>query len=154
MYCHDRDLRHDDLRSVLGLHPDVRRVSICSQAELPTLFPQLEDWMRDFGYPRKDIFAVVLALTEVAANAIRHGNQNDPGKHAQITYVVTPTEVLLQVEDQGQGFDPNHVANPLTEEQIGRPTGRGLFLARAYSSWMSFNTRGNRVTVCRRRSAS
>jgi serine/threonine-protein kinase RsbW len=152
MYCHDRDLRNDDLRAVLGLHPDVRRVSVSAQAELRPIFQELEDWMRVFGYSRQDIFAVVLALTEVAANAIRHGNENDPQKCAQITYIVTATEVLLQVEDQGAGFDPNRLANPLTEEHLRRPTGRGLFLARVYSSWMSFNNRGNRVTVCRRRS--
>jgi serine/threonine-protein kinase RsbW len=115
------------------------------------VFEHLEDWMRLLGYPRKDIFSVRLVLKEAVANALRHGNGNDSAKHVDVRYVVSPAEVLAEVQDQGMGFNPDDLPNPLTEENRERPCGRGVFLMRIYSTWVSFNRPGNRVTLCRRR---
>jgi serine/threonine-protein kinase RsbW len=101
-----------------------------------------------------DIFATGLALLEVVTNAFFHGNKGDPGKLVRVRYLVTPAEVLLEVEDEGGGFDPSRVPHPLAEGNVGRRPQRGLFVARAYASWVSFSSRGNRVSLCRRRSAS
>src|SRR5262249_42879479 len=89
---------------------------------------------------------------EVATNALRHGNKGDAGKQVRVRYLVTPAEVLLEIEDEGLGFDPSQVPHPLVEGSDSRCPMRGLFLARAYASWMSFNPSGNRVTLCRHRS--
>jgi serine/threonine-protein kinase RsbW len=62
--------------------------------------------------------------------------------------------VVLEVEDQGQGFDPDQVPDPRREPYMDRPGGRGLFLMRTYMTWVSFNREGNRVTFSRRRSHS
>jgi serine/threonine-protein kinase RsbW len=114
----------------------------------------LEAWMRILGYANKDIFAVRLAFNEAVINAFRHGNRSDPGKRIHVRYLVTAAEILLQVEDQGPGFDPNQVPDPLSEPFLDRPCGRGLFLMRSYMTWVSFNREGNRVTLCRQRSLS
>jgi serine/threonine-protein kinase RsbW len=135
----------------LGLEPDVCRLRLRSLAELPAVFEKLEGRMTVLGYTRKDIFAVILALHEAVANAIRHGNRSDPAKHVQLSYLVRPTDVLLEVEDEGPGFDPSRVPDPLTPEKIGWSSGRGLFLMGAYMSWVSFSPLGNRVTLCRLR---
>ena len=89
----------------------------------------------------------------MATNAFRHGNKGDSSKQVQVRYLVTTAEVLLEVDDEGGGFDPSQVPHPLVEGSVSRCPMRGLFMARAYASWMSFNPSGNRVTVCRRRSA-
>jgi serine/threonine-protein kinase RsbW len=68
--------------------------------------------------------------------------------------LLSATEVLLEVEDQGHGFDPTQVPDPLVEPYLDRPSGRGLFLIRTYMTWVSFNQEGNRVTFCRQRSQS
>jgi anti-sigma regulatory factor (Ser/Thr protein kinase) len=151
MYRYDEDVRVDPVVE-LGLHPDVRCVQASSPAELRPLFREIEDWMRVLGYARIDIFSVTLALLEVATNAFLHGNKGDPGKHVRVRYLVAPTEVLLEVEDEGVGFDPAREQDSLTGGDGGRPVGRGLFVTRACTSWVSFNARGNRVTLCRRRS--
>src|SRR5262249_10507124 len=114
----------------------------------------LEDWMRLLGYSRRDIFSARLILREAVNNAMRHGNRNDPAKYVDVTYIVSPSEVLAQVQDQGNGFRPDEVPNPLAEENRDRPSGRGVFLMRIYSTWVSFNPQGNRVTLCRRRTVS
>ncbi|HEX5271618.1 MAG TPA: ATP-binding protein [Gemmataceae bacterium] len=133
----------------LAHHTALRRL-----AEVRPLCEKVEDWMRVLGYPGKDVFAVRLALNEAVINAFRHGNQGDPGKVVRVGYLVTHDEVIVAVEDEGPGFDPGDVPDPRMPETCERVTGRGLFLMRVYMSGVAFNRRGNRVTLCRRRSRS
>jgi serine/threonine-protein kinase RsbW len=137
----------------LGLEEKAQRVRGRSLAELRPTLEQIEGLMRVLGYPRKDIFAVILALAEAVTNAVRHGNRGDRGKQVQVSYLVTAAEVLVEVEDQGRGFDPGQVHDPLTGESLGRASGRGLFLMRAYLTWLSFNQEGNQVMLCKQRSS-
>jgi serine/threonine-protein kinase RsbW len=104
------------------------------------------------GYPGRDVFGVRLALEEAMVNALKHGHGYDPAKAARVRYRVTRRQVLAQVRDEGPGFDPARVADPLTAGGLDRPSGRGLLLMRRFLSWVRFNRRGNGVTLCRRRS--
>jgi serine/threonine-protein kinase RsbW len=135
-----------------GLEANARRVRLHTLTEIVSLLERLEDRMRVLGYSRKDLFSLRLAVQEAVTNAVRHGNRNDPGKHVQITYLATPAEVVVEIQDEGRGFNPAELPDPLSEENLDRPSGRGVFLMRAYTSWMSFNRQGNCVTLCRRRS--
>jgi serine/threonine-protein kinase RsbW len=137
----------------LGANESVKRAVLNTLADLRPLSEKVENWMRVMGYSRKDIFAVRLALEEAAVNAFRHGNQGDPAKVVRVNFLVTLAETFVEVEDEGPGFDPGRVPDPLTEH-AGRITCRGLFLMRVYMSGVSFNPRGNRVTLWRRRSES
>jgi serine/threonine-protein kinase RsbW len=138
----------------LGLEQNVRRAVIYRPGELRAILEKLEDWMRVLGYPRKDIFAVALALREAVANAVRHGNRGEPMREVRISYLVTPEKVLAEVQDEGRGFDPGSVTNPFTGADGARPhRKRGLFLIRAYMSWVNFTPPGNRVMFGRQRSA-
>jgi serine/threonine-protein kinase RsbW len=103
------------------------------------------------GYSEKDQFAVRLALDEALANGVKHGNRQDPAKWVTFRYLVTPETVLAEVEDQGAGFDPDEVPDPLAPENLERASGRGLFLMRIYMTWVRHNERGNRVTLCKQR---
>jgi serine/threonine-protein kinase RsbW len=152
MHWYSTDFKAEAAAVHLGLVENARRVQLHTLADMVPVFAHLEDWMRLLGYPHKDIFAMRLVLQEAVTNALRHGNGNDSSKHVDIAYVVWPTEVLAAVQDQGLGFNPNDAPNPLAEENRERPGGRGVFLMRIYSSWVSFNQPGNRVTLCRRRS--
>jgi serine/threonine-protein kinase RsbW len=136
----------------LGANDAARRVVLRSPAELRPLCEAVENWMRVMGYPRKDLFAVRLALEEATVNAFRHGNRGDVNKVVRVGYVVTPAEVFVEVEDDGPGFDPNRVPDPLAGQNPKRISGRGLFLMRVYMTGVTFSPRGNRVTLWRRRS--
>jgi serine/threonine-protein kinase RsbW len=135
----------------LSLEKNARRARLYRLADLARLFERLEDRMRVLGYAHKDLFSIRLALHEAVSNAIRHGNRGDPGKYVRVTYLVSPGEVLVEVRDQGPGFDPQALPDPLATENLDRPCGRGVFLMRAYTSWMRFNSQGNCVILCRRR---
>ena len=101
------------------------------------------------GYASRDVFAVRLALEEAVINAIKHGHQGDSRKAVRVRYRVTNERVLIDVEDEGPGFDPGKVADPLCPENLDRSTGRGLLLMRHYMTWVKHGARGNRVSLCK-----
>ena len=113
MYYYDKEDRGRAAMIDLGANDSVRRVALRTLAELRPLSETVENWMRVLGYPRKDIFAVQLALHEAVSNAFRHGNRGDLGKTIAVRYVATPAQRLLEVEDAGAGFDPGAVPDPL-----------------------------------------
>jgi CheY-like chemotaxis protein/anti-sigma regulatory factor (Ser/Thr protein kinase) len=104
------------------------------------------------GYPARDVFAVRLALDEALVNALKHGHGYDPAKEARVRFAVTADEAAVQVEDQGPGFDPSLVPDPLAEGNLEKGSGRGLLLMRHYLDEVRYNGRGNAVTLRKRRS--
>lgn len=92
-------------------------------------------------------FAVRLALDEALANAILHGNGNDPTKEVTVEYTVTADDVRIQVCDEGNGFNPTNVPDPTLPENLCKPNGRGIMLMRAYMKDIRYNECGNCVTL-------
>src|SRR5262245_10251706 len=133
---------------ILGPRRQVR-----SRAVLSRLVEEVTAAMKGEGYPPQDVFALRLALEEAGVNAFKHGRGGDPAKRVWVAYQVTPDQVLAEVEDEGPGFDPARVPDPLAEENLERSSGRGIYLMRCYLTWLRYNDRGNRVTLCRRRTA-
>ena len=107
--------------------------------------------IKAFGYSENAAFAVRLALDEALANAIRHGNQNDPAKRVFVDYAVDDDAVRISILDEGPGFDPDTVPDPTLDENLERPCGRGVMLMRAYMTEVAYNATGNRVTMVKRR---
>jgi serine/threonine-protein kinase RsbW len=99
------------------------------------------------NYGERALFAVRLALEEAVINAIKHGNRMDKAKHVTVTFSVDRDECVVTVEDEGSGFDPGAVPDPTADENLELPHGRGLVLMRAYMDDVSFNAKGNRVTM-------
>jgi serine/threonine-protein kinase RsbW len=109
--------------------------------------------MAGLGFPDKDVFGVRLALEEALVNSVKHGHRNDPTRRVSLRYKVVPDCALVEVEDEGPGFDPRQVPDPTDPDNLERPSGRGLLLMRAYTSWVRHNDRGNCVTLCKYPSA-
>jgi serine/threonine-protein kinase RsbW len=122
-------------------------------SDLPRVLDPVEAAMAGLAYPRRDILGVRLALEEAMVNALKHGHRGDPAKAARVRYRVTTDKVMAEVVDEGPGFDPGRVADPLAGENLDRPCGRGLLLMRHYMTWVRFNPRGNAVTLCKCRAA-
>ena len=78
---------------------------------------------------------VSVAIRESVINAIKHGNRNDATKHVFIEFETGNTsvpELTIRVRDQGEGFDPQRVADPLAPENLLKSSGRGIFLIRNF----------------------
>jgi serine/threonine-protein kinase RsbW len=107
--------------------------------------------LRKCGCVPKGVSDVEIALREALANAIIHGNHEDPRKHVHVTCRCQPDEVSIAVKDEGQGFDINEVPDPTGPENIGSVHGRGIYLMKALMDEVRFEEDG--VVVHMRRSA-
>lgn len=91
----------------------------------------------------------LLPLREVLTNAIEHGNRFDPGKQVILNVTETDRYVKMIVQDQGEGFNwQEELGKRLNPESLDE-RGRGIFLARMASDFLSYNSRGNRATIIR-----
>jgi serine/threonine-protein kinase RsbW len=95
----------------------------------------------------KDVFGIRLALEEALVNAIKHGNQMDPGKRVFINYRIQENRFEIHIRDEGSGFDPEDVPDPTAVENLERPCGRGLMLMRYYMTEVIYNESGNAVML-------
>ena len=77
------------------------------------------------------MYRLLLCCTEAVNNAILHGNHSDPAKNVHMRCVIQKTSLIVTVKDEGNGFDANDLANPLTKENLLKENGRGVFLMRS-----------------------
>ena len=79
---------------------------------------------------------VGVAVRESVINAIKHGNRFDPAKIVTIDFALEPPEapsaLVIRITDEGEGFDPVEVADPLAPENLLRSSGRGIFFMRSF----------------------
>jgi serine/threonine-protein kinase RsbW len=88
------------------------------------------------GLDEDSLHWVSVAVRESVVNAIKHGNKNDETKRVIVEFtplpIDEPEELVIRVADEGEGFDPEHVADPLAPENILKSSGRGIFLIRSF----------------------
>ena len=109
------------------------------------------DVVRRCGYDNAALFAVRVAVEEALANAVQHGNGNDPDKTVKLGFAVDPSSVVIDVHDEGQGFNPEAVPDPTRAENVDIPSGRGIMLMRSYMSSVEFHAPGNHVRMIYKR---
>ena len=79
---------------------------------------------------------VSVAVRESVINAIKHGNREDLAKHVTVEFALTPrpspTEFVIRILDEGAGFEPVDIANPLAPENVLKSSGRGIFFMKSF----------------------
>src|SRR6185436_10939259 len=88
------------------------------------------------GLDEDTVHWIGVAVRESVINAIKHGNREDYGKLVTVEFTFNPRddprELVVRVVDEGEGFDPEEVADPLAPENILKSSGRGIFLIRNF----------------------
>jgi serine/threonine-protein kinase RsbW len=107
--------------------------------------------LREGGYPERDVMDVLQALDEAMVNAIKHGNRCDGQKQLRISFCVDQDCFQICIEDEGEGFDPNAIADPCSADRLDIPCGRGLLMMRHYMSEVSYLEPGNAVMMVKKR---
>jgi len=108
-----------------------------SSFELLDLVQHLSDRLSSMaGLDEDATHWVSVAVRESVINAIKHGNREDRDKHVTIEFELSPrahpAEFVVEVLDEGEGFDPDHVANPLDPENVLKSSGRGIFFMKNF----------------------
>lgn len=113
----------------------------------------VEESLKRLSLDEDSSHRVGIAVREAVANAIRHGNLEDPGKRVDVDFMVEDGEVVIVVRDQGEGFDPEKVRDPVAEENLLRPNGRGILFMRSFMDSIEYSFQpgeGTRVTLRKR----
>jgi serine/threonine-protein kinase RsbW len=90
------------------------------------------------GLDEDQRFHITMAVREAAINAVLHGNEYDPGRQIDVSLENTGSDLVVKIADEGRGFDPEKLPDPLAEENILRGTGRGIFLIRSLMDEVHF----------------
>ncbi len=114
---------------------------------------EIERALLSCSFEEREIFCIKLALEEALVNAIKHGNQMDRTKKVHIQFRVAADRFEVRIADEGRGFNPGEVPNPLAVENLERPSGRGLLLMRYYMTEVVFHPPGNRVWMSKLRTS-
>jgi serine/threonine-protein kinase RsbW len=96
-------------------------------------------------------FKLQVVLSEALANAILRGNQEALDKWVEVRAELRAEAIRVYVTDEGPGFDPSTVPEPIQPDQIDEAGGRGLFLIRKLVDAVQFNEQGNSICMILRR---
>jgi serine/threonine-protein kinase RsbW len=112
-----------------------------------------EEFAERAGFDADTIPNIVIAVREAAVNAVLHGNAYDPAKQITATFETNSDSLIVRIADQGPGFDPTKVPDPLAPENILRGSGRGIFLIRAFMDEVHFRQLhpGSELTLIKHR---
>jgi serine/threonine-protein kinase RsbW len=112
---------------------------------------QVEDFFlhlnEEYHITEEKLHALLVAVTEAVNNGMIHGNKNDKTKHVTISCILDEKVLTVIIADEGRGFVPEELPNPLHDENLLRAGGRGVFLMKTLMETVSFNENGNEVTM-------
>ena len=113
------------------------RLQIHSKYEMVEFVQVVSDRVAHLAELDEDtVHWIGVAIRESVINAIKHGNREDYDKLVTVEFsfspVTEPRELVVRVVDQGQGFDPGAVADPLAPENMLKSSGRGIFFMRSF----------------------
>jgi serine/threonine-protein kinase RsbW len=116
------------------------------------LISPLVDWLMSLIAVTRCVLGdeqfVELALREALSNAMLHGNRLDARKLVRIRCCCECGQGLfIVVRDQGHGFNPSNVPNPVAVENLGAEHGRGIHLMKLAMDEVSFERQGTEVRM-------
>ena len=99
----------------------------------------------EFGFPHEDCTVnLPLVMDEALSNAIIHGNSGNESLKVHVRIYISSRRIVIQVEDQGEGFLTDGIDDPTQQENIFKGSGRGIFLIKELMDSVRFE-KGGRV---------
>lgn len=81
---------------------------------------------------------ILLSLSEAINNAIVHGNKFNKDKNVTVNYSISSSELIIEIKDEGEGFDPDEISDPTSDDNIEKLYGRGVFIIISLSDKVEF----------------
>jgi serine/threonine-protein kinase RsbW len=91
------------------------------------------------GISDEDEVDLMISVMEAVNNAIQHGNKEDATKQVHIRIEAEPGQLVCWVSDEGHGFDPAQVPDPLSPGNLLNPSGRGILMMREFMDDVEFS---------------
>jgi len=107
----------------------------------------IEDVCEVYGVNEDAYGNMMIAVTEAVNNAIQHGNRNNPEKFVKIGFEAEDNKLVFSVTDEGEGFDHLGLPDPTDPSNLGKLSGRGVFLMKNLSDFIQFESNGQRVLL-------
>lgn len=92
---------------------------------------------------------LLVAASEAVNNAVVHGNKNDPRKKVLLDVDYDDHNITLEVQDEGGGFNPKDLPDPLLPENLLKPNGRGIHIMKSLMDSVSFDftSKGTKIIL-------
>lgn len=129
---------------------DTKKLKLSSTfEEMERLEPFVNELQKWADFKDSDFDRIMLALSEAVNNAIIHGNQEDPAKKVRIKteHEIDTRTLTVSIQDEGEGFDPDSIPDPLKEENLLKEGGRGVYLIEQYADGVKFSKGGTKITI-------
>ncbi len=107
----------------------------------------VEGTLRGWGTDESIIADVAISVSELVNNAIMHGNRAQLDKPVQVRVTREDSKVKIFITDQGGGFDPSHIENPVEDGNLLKEVGRGIFIVRSLMDAVDFCPTEHGTTV-------
>lgn len=107
----------------------------------------LNELQSELGFDDEFYAKLMLTVSEAATNGIVHGNQLDPSKKVVLTAESDGKKLTFTSKDEGEGFEPKEVPDPLAEENLLKPSGRGVFLMKEYAEEVEYKDGGTKLVL-------
>ena len=136
---------------VPGMHEPIIKgnmITIPSSLEyLTNIDDFIEGILRGFEVEESLIADIAISVSELVNNSVNHGNKSDSDKTVSVSISKDGNEVVITIADQGQGFDPQTISNPLDEVNLLKDTGRGIFIVNALMDKVDVKTTESGTTT-------
>ncbi len=87
---------------------------------------------KEIGFHEDQLHQLGLAIREAMVNAVVHGNRYSSRKKVHVSVAKGQDRLTIVIADEGDGFDPSTIPDPLAGENLLRQSGRGLLLIQAF----------------------
>lgn len=104
----------------------------------------LQNWL---GFSDDTYGNIILSLNEAVTNAVVHGNKEKPSKKVVVTANREDDLLKITVEDEGEGFNPNDIPDPLKDENLLNEGGRGVYLIEQFADKVTYSEGGTKITI-------
>ncbi len=132
----------------------VMSLSFSGPADVATINPVVAwamDAVKNMGAAVGKEWEVEVALREAISNAMIHGSKGDPSKIIQVCMGCDKDRgLLIVVRDEGPGFQPTEVKDPLMGQNVYNDHGRGIYLINQLMDEVTFERGGTEIRMRKR----
>lgn len=107
----------------------------------------LNELQDKLGFDDEFYARLMLTVSEAITNAIVHGNKLDKTKKVKVDVKLDGKVLIFIITDEGEGFNPEKVKDPLLEENLLKTSGRGVFLMNEYADNVEYLDNGTTIML-------